>query len=493
MAWLTPEEQLAVLDEIEKRRQQDKFICYWQPYKTGNQAKIFGAFSPGVKTVVVRGGNRSGKSESGAPIAVAWALGKDYFKDEPGWEWVKDLPIPDPPNNIWVVGLDFPTVKNVLWYEKFRVGKDHPGFLPNDPNAVKKVNESDFQIYFRNGSVITCKSADSGREKFQGASVDLIWIDEEPDAEIYHECLQRTLDCAGKILVTVTPLNDVTSGVAEPWVFDLHEAAMHGDKTVTSIALSILDNPFVPDEEKERAKRHWAGKQEEGARLYGDFIRRSGLVYPEWNRKKHEVRPISLPRHWKRVACIDPAPTGPTACVWAAVHPNGDLYLYREYYEKDLVVSEHARNILAHNAGDSIDIWLIDPKGGSQRNAETHKTTAQLYIDSGIPVRLAKVPEDYGLNAAREYINATTSPTVPHPKVFVFNTLDTFRWEIEHYVWDYYHSGPLKGASKEKPRKRHDHLLNAFQYICGHNFRGKNKYEPTEAEKAQDRLNNSYT
>ena len=126
---LPESERLAVLDAIEGKRKHESFIRYWKPYDTGHQWDIFRKWTPEAKVLLVRGGNRSGKSEAGAPIAVAWALGKDYFRDEPAWDWVQHLPIPDPPNNIWVVGLDFPTVKNVLWYEKLSNGKDHPGFL----------------------------------------------------------------------------------------------------------------------------------------------------------------------------------------------------------------------------------------------------------------------------------------------------------------------------------------------------------------------------
>lgn len=491
-----PAERLAILDALERKRKEESFIRYWQPYQTGNQRAIFHGFEDGNKVLLVKGGNRSGKSEAGSPIAVAWALGKEYFRDEPAWEWVKDLPIPDPPNNIWVVGLDFPTVKNVLWYEKLSNGKDHPGFLPagsERERLIKKISESDFQVYFRNGSVITCKSADSGREKFQGASVDLVWIDEEPDVDIYDECYQRTADCAGKILVTVTPLIDIASGTREPWVYDLHEEAIKGSKEVVSVSLSVLDNPYVPDDEKRRLKDKWAGKPEENARLYGDFVRRSGLIYDQWDATKHLIRPLPLPRTWKRVACIDPAPTGPTACVWAAIDPSGNMYVYREYYEKDLVVSEHAKNILVRNAGDKVDLWLIDPKGGTQRNAETHRTIAQLYRDAGISVREANLPEDWGLNAAREYINSTVTPTVRAPWVKVFDSCETFRWEIEHYVWDFYSSGPMKGLSKEKPRKRHDHLMNAFQYICGHRIKGKGAPSMSGSEQAEFARNNSYT
>jgi len=489
-------ERLAILDAIEENRRRDSFIRYWTPDASDDQRRIFERWSPDAKVVLVRGGNRSGKSEAGAPIAVAWALGLDYFRDEPAWEWVRHLPIPPPPNNVWVVGLDFPTVKNVLWYEKLFNGKDHPGFLPRGSEGeatIKKLSESDFQVYFKNGSVITCKSADSGREKFQGASVDLVWIDEEPDADIYEECRQRTADCAGKILVTVTPLVDIASGVREPWVFDLYEQAAKGSTEVQSFTLSVLNNKYVPEDEKRRLREYWAGKADERARLYGEFVRRSGLVYDQWTPKKHQIVPVQLPRDWKRVACIDPAPTGPTACLWAAFDPNGNMYLYREYYERNLVVSEHAKNIIVRNGADRIDLWLIDPKGGSQRNAETHKTIAQLYRECGIPVREAHLPEDFGLNAAREYINATTTLAARHPWVKVFNTLTTFAWEITHYVWDFYHAGPLKGTSKDKPRKRHDHLMNCFQYLAGHRFKARGGPTQSEADKQEFARLNSYT
>ena len=494
LATLAPADRLAALDALEGKRRENHFLKYWNPDASPEQASIFTKWTPEAKIILVRGGNRSGKSEAGAPIAVAWALGKEYFRDEPSWEWVQHLPIPEPPNNIWVVGLDFPTVKNVLWYEKLRTGKDHPGFLPHDGSLIRKISDVDFQVYFKNGSVLTCKSADSGREKFQGASVDLIWIDEEPDADIYEECYQRTIDCAGKILVTVTPLHDIASGVREPWVFDLYEKAQKGSKEIVTVSLSVLSNKYVPEDEKRRAKEMWAGKAEERTRLYGEFIQRSGLVYEQWNKAKHVIRPISLPGSWKRVACIDPAPTGPTACLWTAISPSGDIYIYREYYEENLVVSEHAKNILVRNKGEAIDLWLIDPKGGSQRQAETHRTIAQLYKENGIQVRPALLDEDWGLNAAREYINAAVTPVSRFPKVQVFEGCEVFRYEIEHYVWDFYHSGPLKGLSKEKPRKRHDHLINCFQYIAGHRFKGfRSKGEQTETEKAEFARLNSYT
>lgn len=463
-------EQIAALDLLIKKRREKSYIRYFEPW--AEQLDALKLFTADKKIFGILGGNRSGKTILGAFLAVAWALGKDYFRDEPAWEIVKDLPIPAAPNNIWVVGLDFGAIRDVIWYEKLRHGKSHPPFLPND-GSVRKVSDGDFQVFFENGSLITGKSADSGREKFQGASVDLIWIDEECESDVFDECYQRTVDCAGKIVLTLTPLTDINSGVRTPWVFDLYEEFMAGNKDIQFCQLSTLNSPFVPQEEKERLLHKWTGDPEEGARLYGKFVRKSGLVYPMWNRAQHVVRAFPIPQHWQRIVSIDPAATGVTAAVWIAVDDDGNLWAYREYYEKDQIVSEHAKGIKIRCGGEPVDIWLLDPTWGLQRNAETHKSGAQLWREAGIPVRLPDVGEDFGLNVSREYINATVTPNSRHPKFRVLEGLPNFEFEISHYTWDSYANGPQKGLSKEKPRKRNDHLLNAFQYACALRLSGK--------------------
>lgn len=487
-------DKLAVLEALEKKRRDEQFIKYWQAYP--KQGELFSRFTADTKIFGILGGNRSGKTEMGAFISVAWALGKQFFVNEPAWEYVKDLPIPEGPCNIWVVGLSFAVLRDVIFREKLLHGRQHPPLLPKDSTIVRKISEADFQIFFANGSVITGKSADSGRDKFQSASCDLIWIDEEPDVEIFDECYQRTADCAGRILLTLTPLTDISSGATVPWVFDLYEEFKHGKKDVNFVQLSVLDNPYVPEVEKQKLQDKWQGHFEERARLYGEFVRRSGLVYNMWNPSVHMVKPFPISRDWRRIVSIDPAATGTTAAIWAAVAPgSNNLYLYREYYERDRVVSDHAKGILARNAGDPVDIWLIDPKWSIQRNAENHKQNGQLYRESGIPVREAVVGEDYGMNESREYMNATLYQTERHPKVFIFDDLKFFQWEIEHYVWDFFQKGEQKGLSKDKPRKRSDHLMNAFQYLCAMRPRGLSRQARYRSldERRADAAVNSYT
>lgn len=489
---------LAYVRAWEKKRREANYIKYWRPVDQNDvmieqEAEVFAAFEDHVKIMVVTGGNRSGKTEIGAAITMAWALGKEYFRGEPAWDWVQYLPIPDRASNIWIVGLDFPTLRDVIWREKLLQGRSHAGLLPKDEGIVDRVVDSDFQAFLANGSVITGKSADSGREKFQGASVDLIWLDEECDESVFDECYQRTVDCGGKILVTLTPLSDVASGVRTPWVYNLYEDAKEGQKDIRFVKLSVLANPYVPEAEKIKLQDKWAGHYEEKARLYGDFVQRSGLVYPMWDPKKHITAPRSIAVDWYRLVVIDPAPTGVTAALWGAVDPMGNITCYKEYYERDMVVAEHAKRILVRNAGQPVDLWLVDPKGGGQRNAETHRTICQLYRDSGIPCVLAQVGEDFGLQASMEYMNATTLTNSRLPKIYIFKDMPNFVDEMERYTWDRYERGPLKGLSKDKPRKGNDHLMNCLQYLCAQRPNvHRRRTRPSEDERARAVQVNSY-
>lgn len=486
---LQPAEQLAALELLQKRRVQKSYVKYFEPWKP-DQADAIKKFTKDVKIFGLLGGNRSGKTVLGAFICVAWCLGKDYFKGEPAWEWVQDLPIPNGPVNVWVVGVDFPTLRDVIWHEKLRYGKSHPAFLPDDPSVIANVKDGDFQIFFKNGTILTGKSAEAGRDKFQGASVDLIWIDEECEKDVFDECYQRTLDCSGKILLTQTPLTDINSGVKDPWVFDLYEEWLSGKQGLVFCQISTINSPFLSQRDKEDALAKWEGTPEEGARLYGKFVRRSGLVYPLWSNTLHVVKPFDIPRYWSRIISIDPAATGITAGLWLAVNPEGDYFAFREYYERERTVIEHSKSLMMLVGGEPVDYWLLDPTWGGQRNAENHKNGAQLYREAGIPVRLPDVGKDFGLNVSREYINATVTPGSRHPKFYCFEGLPNFVHEITHYTWDSYAKGEQKGQSKEKPRKRNDHLLNAMQYAMCLRLKGakKRSTDPENAWFGNDRV-----
>ncbi len=53
-----------------------------------------------------------------------------------------------------------------------------------------------------------------GLKKWQGRSVDCIWLDEEPSREIYSQAVTRTLDRKGMVYMTFTPEAGMTETVA---------------------------------------------------------------------------------------------------------------------------------------------------------------------------------------------------------------------------------------------------------------------------------------
>jgi len=55
-------------------------------------------------------------------------------------------------------------------------------------------------------SVLSFKSYEKGREKWQGETLHGIWCDEEPPPDIYSEGLTRTNTTGGIVIVTFTPL-----------------------------------------------------------------------------------------------------------------------------------------------------------------------------------------------------------------------------------------------------------------------------------------------
>lgn len=59
-------------------------------------------------------------------------------------------------------------------------------------------------------SVLGFKSFDQGRRKFQGTLKHVVWLDEEPPADVYDECLMRLMTTDGLMLCTFTPLKGMT-------------------------------------------------------------------------------------------------------------------------------------------------------------------------------------------------------------------------------------------------------------------------------------------
>lgn len=464
-----PERAALLVEALEEKRRQERFVCYWEPHE--EQKKFWEQLTPEQDTWLILGGNGSGKTELGEFLVAAWALGKEFFRNEPNWKWIEPLPIPDPPNNIRGVGLNSDSLRDPMW-EKLTGSTEHAPFFPE--SQVTHRNNQQFSASFANFSKFQGKSADVDPKTHGGPSCALVHIDEECHYEIFKES-QRRIRNGGRLLITATPLDDpaITS---HPWIFDLIEQWRGGDPSIGVIFMAMEKNPYLDRDFVRREKTRLAGLPDSDARLFGIPVRRSGLVYPRWK----PAPPLWVPARelsdadYYRVVTIDPASTGYAAAVWTAYDRKGHQIVYRTYKEKGLTVGAHVNNILAENRGDLIDFWGFDPYMGKQKQMEDHRTVLQVWRDAGLPrLRLCDVTAEKSLEASRQYLDAAFDETDRHPSVEVFDHCNHFQEEIERYIIDVISQGSSKGEPRDRPRKRNDHVMNAWQYACGMGFRAR--------------------
>lgn len=161
------------------------------------------------------GGNRTGKTVTGTYEDACHLTGvyPDWW---PGYKFKR-------PTEGWAAGDTAKNTRDIL--QTAFCGKPGieslkgTGMIPGDlllnstvKHGLADAYETIFVRHVPTGGVSTLqfKSYDQGRVAFQGAAVDFIHLDEEPDLDIYAECLLRLMTRNGLLLLTATPLSGVT-------------------------------------------------------------------------------------------------------------------------------------------------------------------------------------------------------------------------------------------------------------------------------------------
>lgn len=162
-------------------------------------------------------------------------------------------------------------------------------------NWVKKINESDMQIWLVNGSTITVRSAET-KDALRGGKYDFLVLDEvaDMDKDVWFSILRPTLsDRRGHALFIGTP-----KGMGN-WFFDLWSNA----KTQADWAswqFTTISGGNVPPEEIEAARRDLDSKtfEQEYEALFVTHSSRCFYAYTEENLVDHpglqEGEPIHI-------------------------------------------------------------------------------------------------------------------------------------------------------------------------------------------------------
>lgn len=378
-------------------------------------------------------GNQNGKTYSASFEVACHALG-----EYPDW-W--EGRVFDKPLLIWTGSVTNETSKKIV--QKALLGTEDPN--PKNPdfgtgsipkNRIVKVTTrqagikgvaDEIIVKHKSGrhSTIALQTYEMGREKWQGAQVDVVWFDEEPPGDLYSEGLTRTQSTGGIVLTTFTPLKGYSELVLR---FTAPEEGAR--RHITN--MTIYDAEHYTDEEREEIIAGWL-PYERKTRAMGIPLAGEGLVYPI-DEDEIKVTPFEIPNHFLRIAGIDFGLDHPFAAVWFAYDEGSDvIYVYDCFKQSDETPVYHAAALKARDPDNFIPIaW---PHDGMNRDKVTKKALWKQYRDHGLRMlRLsARYDDEVGGSQAIKPVCMEILERMKTGRFKVFNNLDDWFGEMRTY------------------------------------------------------------
>lgn len=137
------------------------------------------------------------------------------------------------------------------------------------------------------------------------------------------------------------------------------------------------------------------------AHRYGDWDALAGTYFSEFRPELHTCKPFRIPDEWPRYRAFDYG-LDMFACLWIAVDFSGRCYVYREYCESDLVVSDAARVMRACTPPEERVSFTIAPPDMWNRQKDSGKNMAELFMQNGIGLLKASNSRIQGWLALKE-------------------------------------------------------------------------------------------
>lgn len=377
-------------------------------------------------------GNRVGKTLAGA-AEVGFHLTGSYPDWWDGVRW-------DRPVHAWAASVTREATRDILQGiylgdgsrrgvipKRCHVGVIHRSGLGNaaDTVMVRHVSGGLSSLGF--------KSFDQGRASFQGTSREVIHLDEEPDVAVYEECLLRTLDVRGHVLLTMTPLLGLTEMVR-------HFVSSERAEGKAVVRAGWGDAPHL-NASAVAALRASLRPHEREAREHGVPQLGRGRVLTVAEELVRCAR-FEIPPHWRRCVGIDFGWTNPTAAVWLAHDVATDtVYVTEVYACAEQPVGVHVAAIKRHG-----DIPTVGDPAGQSVNQRDGVSLLEVYEQSGLRIERANNDVEAGLLLMLERLRSG--------RLKVFADLAPWWAEYRSYMRD----------AKGKIVKRDDHLLDATRY-----------------------------
>lgn len=426
----------ALESEIAKRRSENRIRDY-NPYP---KQRAFHSLGRMTRERLLRAGNQLGKTYSGA-AEMAYHLTSEY----PDW-W--DGRVWDSPIRAWAGGKDGLSVRDSLALLLLGPPSERgTGMIPKRaiedirlarglPDAVDTA-----VVRHKTGGLsnLTFKSYEQGRERWQAATLDLVWLDEEPDEEIYTEALSRTNATGGMLYMTFTPLLGMSSVVRR---FLQEESPDRSDTNMT-----IDDALHIPQEQRERIIASYPAHERE-ARTHGTPALGSGRIFPVAE-AAISIDAFPIPPHWPQIGALDFGWDHPTAAVKLAWDRDTNaVYVTHVYRKREAIPAIHIASLRPW--GD----WLpwAWPHDGNNDTAAGPALAGQ-YRDGGLKM----------LHERAKYEGERGS-SVEAGLMDMLERMETSRLFVFKHLVDWFEEFRLYHRKDGKVVKLQDDLMSATRY-----------------------------
>ena len=436
--------ELLRLLKLKERIKSTNRLADYRPYPKQLEFHSSGAFS-GVRERLLAAGNQVGKTWC-AGFEVAMHLTGLYPEWWPGRRW--DRPVVG-----WAAGVTSEgTRDNPQRILLGRPGDWGTGAIPLraiDPIARRVTRAThgvadavdSISVKHVSGGLsrLSFKAYEKGREKWQGETLDFVWFDEEPPADIYSEGLTRTNATNGVVWITFTPLLGM-SDVVKRFLVD-RVPGTH----VTSMTIDDAEH-YTPEQREAIIASYPAHERE--ARTLGIPTMGSGRVFPiEEGAIKEGV--IQIPAYWPRICGLDFGWDHPTAAAWIAWDRDRDVaHIYDAHRQRQESVIVHSAAIKAR--GDWIPVaW---PHDGLQHDKGSGEQLAQQYRKHGVSMLTKRATFPDGSNGVEAGV------------ADMLDRMQTGRLKVASHLEQWFEEFRLYHRKDGKLVKANDDLMSATRY-----------------------------
>lgn len=139
------------------------------------------------------------------------------------------------------------------------------------------------------------------------------------------------------------------------------------------------------------------------AHRFGDWDALSGGYFPEFKIRTHVVDDFAIDPRWAKYRAFDYG-LDMFACLWIACDFDGRYYVYREFNESRLIVSDAARAAITSTPANERIEYTIAPPDMWSTMKDTGKTMAYKFMESGLSIVKANNSRVQGWLALKELL-----------------------------------------------------------------------------------------